>query len=66
MKIHREHQVQIRDAVSTLSDMPDVGNVKKLVHHDYGYRMRVGHYRILFDWEGILKVVSIQEVKKAR
>jgi len=26
--------------------------------------MRVGRYRILFDWEGTIKVVSIQEVKK--
>ena len=44
--------------------MPDVINVKSLTHHEYGYRLRVGNYRVLFDWDGTIKVVSIQEVKK--
>ena len=50
--------------MSTLSDMPDVGNVKALIGHDYSYRLRVGNYRVMFDWDGAIKVVSIQEVKK--
>ena len=44
--------------------MPDVQNVKALVHHAYGYRLRVGHYRVLFDWDGGIQIVSIEEVKK--
>ncbi|QXI28116.1 type II toxin-antitoxin system RelE family toxin [Pseudomonas vanderleydeniana] len=64
LKIHIQHQIHIRDAVTMLSNMPDVGDVKKLTHHGYGYRMRVGQYRVLFDWEGTLKIVSVQEVKK--
>lgn len=39
-------------------------NVKALVHHAYGYRLRVGHYRVLFDWDGGIQIVSIEEVKK--
>ncbi|MHC8385012.1 type II toxin-antitoxin system RelE family toxin [Pseudomonas sp. LB3P14] len=44
--------------------MPDVGNVKALVGHSYAYRLRVGSYRVMFDWDDAIKVVSIQEVKK--
>ena len=64
LKLHSQHQVQIRDAVTELKDMPDVINIKSLNHHEYGYRLRVGNYRVLFDWDGKIKVVSIQEVKK--
>lgn len=64
LKLHSQHQVQVRDAVTELQAMPDVNNVKALIHHECGYRLRVGHYRILFDWESTIKVVSVQEVRK--
>ncbi|PHN21348.1 type II toxin-antitoxin system RelE family toxin [Pseudomonas sp. ICMP 561] len=64
LKLHTPHQVQIRDAVTMLTVMPDVANVKMLVRHEHGYRLRVGNYRVLFDWDGTVKIVSIQEVKK--
>jgi mRNA-degrading endonuclease RelE of RelBE toxin-antitoxin system len=44
--------------------MPDCRNVVSLSGHVYGYRLRVGRYRILFDWEGDVRIVEIQEVKK--
>ena len=44
--------------------MPNVQNVKAIAHHQYGYRLRVGNYRILFDWDGGVKIVSIEEVRK--
>lgn len=44
--------------------MPHVQNNRALVNHHYGYRLRVGNYRILFDWDGSVKIVSIEEVKK--
>ncbi|MOA38529.1 hypothetical protein D3C78_1602250 [compost metagenome] len=44
--------------------MPHVQNIRALVNHHYGYRLRVGNYRILFDWDGSVKIVSIEEVKK--
>ena len=64
LRLHTQHQVQIRDAVSGLKTMPQVSNIKALADHEYAYRMRVGNYRVLFDWDGAIKVVSIQEVKK--
>lgn len=44
--------------------MPNVQNIKALINHQSGYRLRVGNYRILFDWDGGVKIVNIEEVKK--
>ena len=55
LKLHSQHQVQIRDAVTGLQGMPDVTNIKALVGHEYGYRLRVGNYRVLFDWTALSK-----------
>jgi mRNA-degrading endonuclease RelE of RelBE toxin-antitoxin system len=64
LKLHSAHQIQVRDAVTALIGMPDIGNVKALVGHNHAYRLRVGNYRVMFDRDGAIKVVSIQEVKK--
>jgi len=37
---------------------------KQLVRHADGYRLRVGSYRVLFDWNSDIHIVSIEEVKK--
>jgi len=63
-KIHAQDQATVYDAVQALAHMPDVRNVKTLSNHVYGYRLRAGNYRVLFDWSGTVKIVSIQEVKK--
>lgn len=44
--------------------MPECANVKKLSNHQYGYRLRVGNYRVLFNFDGIIHIISIEEVKK--
>ncbi len=56
----------IHDRIDLLAGFPDVAgvDVKPLIGHQYGYRLRVGRYRILFDYNNGVKVVSIQEVKK--
>lgn len=64
LRLHSQHQNQLRNAVGQLSTMPDTANVKALANHQYGYRLRVGSYRDLFDWDGDIKIVSINEVKK--
>jgi len=63
-RIHAADRGVVYDAVQTLGHMPDVHNVKALTRHAYGYRLRVGNYRVLFDWDGTINIVSIQEVKK--
>ena len=64
MRAQPQHQLQIREAVGALVNMPDVTNVIALSHHESAYRLRVGWYRVLFDWESSVKIISIQEVKK--
>lgn len=63
-KLDRRHQVAIRDSVSALSAMPKCQNVKMLTDHEYGYRLRVGNYRVFFDWDGAIRIVEIEEVRK--
>lgn len=56
---------QIRAAVSTeLVDLSKARNVKALTNHEYGYRLRVGNYRVFFDFDGAVRIVSIEEVRK--
>ena len=56
---------QIRAAVSTeLLDLSKARNVKALTNHEYDYRLRVGNYRVFFDFEGAVRIVSIEEVRK--
>jgi mRNA interferase RelE/StbE len=63
-KLDRQQQIAIRDGVGTLTAMPECQNVKALTNHQYGYRLRVGNYRVLFNWDGSIKVVEIEEVRK--
>ena len=56
---------QIRQAVSTeLVDLAKARNVIALTNHEYGYRLRVGNYRIFFQHVGAVSIVSIEEVRK--
>ena len=58
-------QKTVRDAVQEkLGAFPHCSNVKALVNHEYEFRLRVGHYRIFFDFDGAVKVSLVQEVKK--
>ena len=63
-KLERDDHIAIRQAVNTLVDMPHCQGVKTLNNHHYGYRLRVGRFRILFDYDGEIHIVAIQEVKK--
>ncbi|RFB71249.1 MULTISPECIES: type II toxin-antitoxin system RelE/ParE family toxin [unclassified Herbaspirillum] len=63
-KLDVQLQKPIRDAVTSLETMPDCQNVKSIANHEYGYRLRIGNYRVLFDWFGEIRIVEIQEVRK--
>jgi len=54
----------VYDAVGALADWPESRNIKALTNNKYGYRLRVGRFRVLFDVREIVSVVEIQEVKK--
>lgn len=54
----------LRDAVSELQYFPKGRQIKMLANHKYGYRLRVGRYRVMFNVWGVIHVISIEEVKK--
>ena len=65
-KIDAQHGAAIRQSVSTeLLDLATARNVKALTNHQYGHRLRVGQYRVFFNFEGgKAQIVHIEEVKK--
>ena len=63
-KLDPQNNAAVRASVNKLDRFPDAVNVKCLSNHTYGYRLRVGNYRVLFDFDGAVKIVSIEEVKK--
>ena len=48
----------------SLTDFPDCQGVKKLTNHEYSYRLRVGDYRVFFEFDGNVRIISLEEVKK--
>lgn len=64
-KIDAHAGKQIRTAVSTeLVDLAKARNVTALTNHGYGYRLRVGRYRVFFEFDGAVGIVNIEEVRK--
>jgi mRNA-degrading endonuclease RelE of RelBE toxin-antitoxin system len=66
-KIPPPDRSRIVESIETLAGWPEAmtsKNIKPLKKHRYQYRMRAGRYRVLFDVETDLKVVSIEEVRK--
>ncbi len=64
-KISAQAGTQIRIAVTTeLADLSKARNVKSLTNHEYGYRLRVGSYRVFFEFDGTVRIVTIEEVRK--
>lgn len=57
--------LELRRAVTAeLADLAQARNVKALTRHEFGFRLRVGSYRVFFDFDGAVRIVSIEEVSK--
>lgn len=39
-------------------------DIKALENHQNDYRLRVGNYRVLFDFDNEIRIVAIEEVRK--
>ncbi len=64
-KIEPNASRQIREAVSAeLVDLATGRNVKALTKHQYHYRLRVGNYRVFFNFDGAVHIILIEEVRK--
>ena len=64
-KLQAGDNLLVRTAVQReLADLSASRQVKALVGHEYGYQLRVGRWRVLFDFDGDVHIVSIEEVRK--
>lgn len=63
-KLQAQDSKKIRIECDKLSAMPNCINVKALTNHEYEYRLRVGNYRVFFNFDGEIHIVTIQETKK--
>jgi mRNA interferase RelE/StbE len=64
-KIEPRANSQIRRAVTDeLVELPAARNVKALTNHAYDYRLRVGNYRVFFNFDGSVHIVSVEEIRK--
>jgi len=61
-------QLRIMDGIIKLSNSSTWGDVRRLVNHQYDYRLRIGNYRVLFNLTegGTLEIgeISVEEIKK--
>ena len=64
LKLETSDKAAVYEAVEGLKEFPYLQNVKKLTGHEYQYRLRVGNFRVLFDFDGMARIVSIEEVRK--
>ena len=64
-KLPTEVGQTIRLAVrEELSDLATARNIKKMLSHAYGYRLRVGNYHVFFEFDGAIRIVTIEEMRK--
>lgn len=64
IKLDNRVKKSVVAGVDTLADFSQSQNVKALRNHKYDYRLRVGSYRVMFNYDGQVKIVKIEEVKK--
>lgn len=59
---------RIFNGIEGLKHSDTWGDVRKLVNHQYDYRLRIGNYRVLFNATNDLFIevndISVEEVKK--
>ena len=64
-KIDAPDNARIRQAINDeLVDLAKARNVKALTNHIHQFRLRVGTYRVFFNFDGAVHIVSIEEVIK--
>ena len=68
MKIPLRNRARIFAGIRNLTDSETWGDVRKLVNHEYDYRLRIGNYRVLFNATADLTVevndISVEEIRK--
>jgi len=63
-KLAPPDSAMVRHACRNLENMLNCTHVKALINHAQQYRLRVGNFRVFFDFDGAAHIVSIEEVRK--
>lgn len=67
-KVQFQDRKKIFSGIQNLQNSETWGDVRKLVNHQYDYRLRIGNYRILFNATDRKQVevneISVEEVKR--
>jgi len=65
-RIPKHYRESIHESIDQLATFPECKelDIAELKNHRYDYRLRVGRYRVLFDYANVIKIIKIQEVKK--
>jgi mRNA interferase RelE/StbE len=63
-KIDKQDARIISEQCESLARMPNCKNVKTLTNHKYQFRLRVGRFRVFFNFDGVIRIVAIKEIKK--
>ena len=65
LKLQKQTAQTIRNEIEEkLPFFPNCIGVKKLTNHQFQYRLRVGNYRVFFDFDGEIHIINIEEVKR--
>lgn len=64
LKLPVSDQRRILGEVAKLEAFPAMHNIKALSQHQYGFRLRIGAYRVLFDVATAVRIIDVQEVKR--
>lgn len=64
VKLPASVQKDVYAGVDGLKSFPKTGNVVSLKNHEHPYRLRVGAYRVFFSFDGVVRVITIEQVKK--
>ncbi|HEY9317286.1 mRNA-degrading endonuclease RelE of RelBE toxin-antitoxin system [Achromobacter deleyi] len=64
LKFPTADRIRITAEITRLQLFPALSNIKALSNHEFGYRLRVGQYRVLFDVRTEIRIIDIQEVRK--
>jgi mRNA interferase RelE/StbE len=48
-----------------VADFPNCQGIKKLTNYAYSYRLQVGDFRVFFEFDGDIRIIDIEEVKKS-
>lgn len=60
----RAVRLQLVAAIDELERFPAVRNLEPLRGHRYGWRLRVGRFRVLLDVDTRRRLVTVQEIRK--